>query len=198
MTVFIFELKPNTLANLPYYRCAVDICLEIYQHISSHFQNVILAEDQRAQLEVSRQDFNVHWTLNLLKESTAEDADAGFEIKTSVISIVRQAFRWHPKYRQGFTLATLSDVHPKILLAIVTQTLTDLLIALLPQAQSLALEQKRRCLALIKDSLQNISTVLNKYLDENGSNVPFDRRLNLCSTKLKVELHNQIDEIRIL
>jgi len=198
MTVFIFELKPNTLANLPYYRCAVEVCLIIYQHISSHFQNVILAENERALLEVSSQDFNIHWILNSLKDSSAEASDEGFEISVTTLGVIKQAQRWEPKYRQGFTLATLSSVHPKILYAVMAQALTDMLITILPQAHSLSLEQKRRSIVIVKESLQTISQAINKHLDENGSNIQFDRRINLPSIKLKVNFNDQIDELRIL
>lgn len=198
MTIYIFELKPNTLANLPFYRHIVDISLEIYQHISTYFQEVILNENEHAQLEVSSQDFCMHWVLSALKNSTSEDSDEGYDIKVSAVSVIKQAQRFDPKYRQGFTLTSLSGVHPKVLYAVMAQLLTDALIVLVSQAHSLSLPQKRRCIEIAKTALQSICKVLNQHLDENGSNVQFDRKINLCSIKLKVELCNQIDEIKIL
>jgi hypothetical protein len=133
MTIYTFDLmNQHSLSRLPSIQETLELCLDTCHDITIH-----LSESMVFSTHQKKQDFNklvstLGFHTRIIGRATADRAGVSYPISISRFCLKGRSKTNQTKYHQDLTMSTLSQVHPRLLLGLVTRLLECSLIAIRP------------------------------------------------------------------
>jgi len=166
MTIYNFELETEALERLPTIQCAVRLCEHVCSLILTHLYSNVLGGYPGLSREARDQQYCILLHLGTMQTFLPNQEGSVYPITVHSMYVEYPINKIQPTVMQSFTMDSLNQVSPSVLLKVVARWVHCCVTILLPHIRSMPSSRRQDCVETINYSVRKLTKILNEFLTD--------------------------------